>query len=122
MAGIGQLSVDVHRVAIGPLWAELIDGRFGNQAVVGLAGVIISPNHFSLLGKSDAADFLLKADVDSLPQPLRASLRCANRFSVDRYPDRVGMRRRQDAQSDPTALFNRDVERNIPEFAVRQDF
>ena len=61
------------------------------------------------------------AFVDAFQTPLRASLRGANRLSIHKHEDRVGVRGGKDAQCDPTAVSDRNVEIDVLNRAVRRD-
>ena len=82
--------------------------------------IVISPRllQFRFL---DKPLFLRPALIDTFEAPLGALVGCANRHAIHQHKNRIGMRRRLNAQGDPTALSDVGFELNRANFAIRVD-
>src|SRR5262249_14844460 len=83
---------------------------FGNETLVHLTCVIVGGPCGGLLGRSDRRPLLTPALADGRQTPFGAPARGTNRFPVDDSKDRICVRRRQNACSNPAAPLDRHVE------------
>src|SRR4029079_13823340 len=90
-------------------------GRFRQDRAIPAAGELVCRLRRGALAAADSRPLLRPALIDARETPLGAALRRANRPSAGKDEDRVGMRRAEDAQRDPAAALDVDLQPDVVE-------
>src|SRR5205823_3327766 len=94
---------------IGPIFNKSLL-RFRDAPAIGFASRLVNAQSLAALLDPDAGFLLPPALVDCSQAPLGALARRADWLATDQREDRIGVRRRQNAQRDPTAAIELPVE------------